>query len=76
MVSVDFRVVVGALPETAVPAARKAPKRTEPWGAPSGVFIMLRCSSGGLVIDCSCLGGNSGPATADTTWLPLVTKGA
>lgn len=33
---------------------------------------MLSCSSGGLLLLNSCLGGNSGPAT----WPPLVTKGA
>lgn len=65
LVCIDFRVVVGTLPKTDVPAVCEALERTEPQGGPSGVFTVLRRSSGGLEHYSSCLGGNSGPSAAD-----------
>jgi len=71
LVSVGFRVVVGALPETDVPAVCGAPERTEPQGAPPGEFITLGRSAGGL-----CWTVVAGWVATVAQELPLVTQEA
>lgn len=69
LVSDDFRVVVGSLPESDVQPPVRLPREKDHMGAASGVLVLRRCSSG----DNSCLGGNSDPPTGDVAGPPTHT---